>query len=430
MKKILIISFIFILAFSVRLIYIYTSPDILESDEIQHDKLAMRLMEAKGYVNSEGVPTSYRPPLYPAFLALIYKIFGHNYFIARIIQAIISSLTVCMLYLIAEKIFNRPAAILTGIFSSFYMAFVVCAKLLYTETFFTFFLVLATFLIITTEKPGIAKFSILGLLLGLLTLVRAAGLFMPFVAVIALSIKMRGQKPVIKKLLPSFLALFVAFSAVILPWTIRNYRIHKRFVLISTNAGVNIYQAVKPVGGKIIGLGPRGDELSREAFSISNETERNDFFIKAALNAYKEDPLNALKMFVMRFLFFWNVIDWEIIGGETINYHFIFILPFAIFGTIFSLKNRKDISLLLLMILYFTSLVLIFQGTPRYRMPIDGYIIILGGYGIYEVVHRQRKKTYPIFFISAYFFLTYLLYRYSLQTKYFIRGLMEKIGLW
>ena len=160
MKKPAIVLFIFILAFSIRLAYISANPAQIESDEIEYDKLATRLIETKAYVNSEGVPTSYRPPLYAGFLAVIYMIFGHSYFAAKIIQAILGSLTVCLLYLTAEEIFNRPAAVLTGIFASFYMTFVVCTTRLYTETLFTFFLVLIVYLVVTTKRPDIIKLSL------------------------------------------------------------------------------------------------------------------------------------------------------------------------------------------------------------------------------------------------------------------------------
>ena len=431
MRKLSILFFIFIFAFSIRLIYIYANQDAIESDEVTYDNLAMRLLETKSYIAADGTPTSYRPPLYPAFLALVYSAFGHNLFIARIIQIILSAISVCLLYLTADRIFGRVTAILTGIFSSFYMPFVICGNRLYAETLFTFFLTLIIYLVVVTDRPNLARFCVLGFLCGFLTLIKSSALFMPLIVMLSLVIKMRKEGPSFKKVtLVAGLTFFLCFASVLLPWTIRNYRVHGRFVFISTNAGVNLYVAVRPAFGKIIGLGPRGDEVSVESYKISDEIEKNNFFIKEAFRAYKEKPVESLKMFALRFLFFWNVIDWEIIGGETVNYHFIFILPFAIPGVIFALKDRKEILIISLVVLYFTSLVLLFQGVPRYRMPIDGYIIILGCYGICEFINRRRQKIYPALYTGAYFLFTYLLYRFSPETKHFIKSLMEKIGLW
>ena len=224
-------------------------------------------------------------------------------------------------------------------------------------------------------------------------------------------------------------ALSACFIILLIPWTVRNYKAYGKFVMVSTNAGLNMYQAIRPVDGRIFGLGPR-DEIANMANAIANEADRSHFFIKEALNIYKRYPLNAFRLLIMRFLFFWNIIDWEILGGAIINYHFLFILPFAIGGAIYSFKDRKEILLISLLILYFSSLVMVFQGTPRYRMPIDGFIIILGSYGIYKFIEYQRRLTVAVSCMGAYFIFTYLLYKYSFHTKYLIKNLMETIGLW
>ena len=429
MKKISILLFIFLLAFSIRAVYVINNPRDIEGDEKTYDRLAIGLMAQEGYVSPEGIPTSHRPPLYPALLAFLYMLFGYNHFVIRIIQTIFGSFTVCLFYLIAEKIFNKPTALLAGIISSFYMISVFYTNFLLTETFFTFLLALIIFAIISIEKPGLLGFSALGLLCGFLTLLRTTGFFMPLIACIALWLKMKKEYPFLKKIAPSFITLLVCFGFVLLPWTVRNYRAHKKFVCVSTNGGLNMYQAIRPRDGKIFELGPK-DEVAQIANTISNEQERSDFYFRAALAAYREDPPRALKLAVMRFLFFWNVIDWNVTDGNVINYHYIFIMPFAILGAIFSFKNRKEILILPLVVLYFTSLVLVFQGFARFRVPIDGYLIILGAYGIYGVIKRQKNKIYSYLSVGCYFLCTYFLYKYSLQTKHFIKTLMEKMGVW
>jgi len=424
-----ILLLIFALALSARLFFIANAPYSIESDEAEYDRLARCIMESRSYLNStESAPTSHRPPLYPALLALVYTVFGHSFFIVRLIQALMGSFTACLLYLIAEKIFNRKAALFAGIFSAFYMGYVFYAKFLYTETFFTFLLCLITYLSITAEKPGIWRFSAIGFLCGFLTLTRSSGFFVPLIVIVAIAAKTRREK-ILPKAAPSYLALLLCFGFVLLPWTIRNYRAHGRLVPVSTNAGLNIYQAVRPLEGKLFEFGPR-DEVAKKAETIPHEAERSDFYTRAAMKAYREDPLGALKVFAMRFLFFWNVIDWNVTDGKTVNYHYIFIMPFALLGLILSLKNRKEIFLPAVLILYFTSLVLVFQGFSRFRMPIDGFLIVIASYGIYEFINLRRKKIYPALCLGIYFLLTHLFYLHSLETKNSIRALMTQIGLW
>lgn len=431
MKKFLIILFIFILAFSLRFIYVTKDEVGIEQDEIQYDTLAMQLLETKSYGTQEGQPTALRPPLYAAFLAIIYKVFGHSYFAVRLIQAILGAITSCLFFLIAEKIFNKKSvAVLTGVFCSVYMIFIFYTRCLLTETVFSFLLAAIVYLSIAGEELKPRRVCILGVLCGILTLVRSSGFFVPLIICIVLWVKRReGIRPS-KKLFASFVMLFICFGFVLLPWTVRNYSVYKRFIPVSTNAGQNIYQSVKPAYGKIPEMGPRQDPIAEVGFSMPNEADRNDYFMKKAIEAYRENPKRAIRSFIIRFLFFWNIIDWNVTDGDVINYHFIFIFPFAFLGVVYALKASKDILAILLVILYFTSLVLVFQGAPRFRMPIDGYIIMLGSYGICEFINRRKNKIYPLLSSGGYFLFTYFLYKYSLQTKYFIKGLMEKLGLW
>jgi len=233
-----------------------------------------------------------------------------------------------------------------------------------------------------------------------------------------------------KKLYIYSLALIVCSAAVIIPWTVRNYKVQGRFVLISTNGGLNLYQGVSRSPGKIFDPGTKGEKIWAKVNSVRSETKKNDIFMQEAIKIYKTKPLFALKMLVVRFLFFWNMVDWEILGGDKINYHFLFILPFAVWGTVVGVKNNKNAAILPLLVLYFCSFVLLFPGTPRYRMPVDGYIIILGCYGILEFINRTKGKVFQVCCVGTYFLFTYFLYKYSLETKYLMKTLMEKIGLW
>ena len=430
MKKFVILLFIFVITFSVRLSYIASEQDTIEQDEIQYDSLATRILETHTYTAQDGKPTALRPPFYPFFLALIYKIFGHSYLIARLIQAILSALTVCVFYLIAEKIFNKTTALLTGILASFYMTFNFYAESLLSETLFSFLLAVIVYLVVTAKSSELLKHCILGLLCGALTLVRSSGFFVPLVICFGLLISNLEKRESLKKYIKPVFLLIACFLFMLLPWTMRNYNIYKRIIPVSTNGGQNIYQAVKPAYGKIPEMGPREDPIAEIGFSIPNEADRSDYFMKEAIKAYKENPKKAIRSFIIRFLFFWNIIDWNVTDGDIINYHFLFILPFALLGIIYSLRFRKESLFVLLVILYFSSLVILFQGAARFRMPIDGYIIIFGSYGVYEFVNRKKIKAIPILITASYFLLTFLLYENSLAVKYFIRNLMESIGIW
>lgn len=430
MKKISVLLLIFMLALTLRLAAVYMDKSGLETDEGEYDRLALNLAAGKGYINStDGAPTSLRPPLYPVVLALIYKVFGYNILAVRLIQALIGSFTVILLYGIAYRIFGSAVAFLTGISASFYMTFVTSTGLLHTETLSTFLIVLISYLIMTADEEKPARLFFIGILCGLSTLMKSSTFFIPILAVAAVTVKSKIAHRALSRAMFVSALLLLFFGLTLLPWTIRNYKVFGRPALISTNSGLNFYQGLMKSPKGIFDLEPKS-EISIKADTIKNETERSAFFTKEALKIYKNKPLFALKMLLLRFLFFWNIIDWEILGGDVINYHYLFFFPFFIFGMIRSIQKRKDVFVPIAMIAVFVSLTLLFPGTPRYRMPADGYIIILASYGLYEFVMKNGRKLAAGAFIALYWSLCFFAYLYSVPVKYALRDLLSCIGLW
>lgn len=429
-KAFIVIAAVFLMAFAVRCFHLAAVRHLPETDEVEHDRLGVCLAEGKGYISTDDdKPTALRPPLYAAFLAVIYKLFGHSYIAVKLIQAFLGSMTVVFFYLIAVRIFGPPAAALTAIFTSFYMPFVSASVFLYNETLFNFLFALIVLIVVTGAgdlRPGRAM--AVGILSAVLALTRATGLLMPLCCLIPFAVRVRAHENR-RRFLAGAAVMLVFFALTLTPWIIRNYRVFGKFVPVSTNAGMNIYQGIRPVEGKIFGLGAR-DKVAQEAALIENEAQKSNFYVREAFRAYFEDPARAFKLIIMRYLFFLSPIDWEIMGGEVINYHFVFILPFAMAGFVIALARRKDILFLSLISAYYFGLVLIFQATPRYRLPIDGYLIMFGCYAAAYIITNSRRRLLTISVIAAYFLFTYSLYFYSIDTKIFLRSVMERLNLW
>ena len=99
---------IVLFAFALRLIYILQmreSPlfDDPVMDEQYHDQWARAIVAGETYI--EG--PYFRAPLYAAFLATIYKLFGPGYLVPRLIQAGLGSLSCGVLFLIGRRVFGR-----------------------------------------------------------------------------------------------------------------------------------------------------------------------------------------------------------------------------------------------------------------------------------------------------------------------------------
>ncbi|HDD64952.1 MAG TPA: hypothetical protein ENF61_02430, partial [Firmicutes bacterium] len=110
-KKILFI--ILSAGFVLRLIFIFTLKNkFYFDDEYEYFKMVQNFLEGKGLIIAENLK-AFRPPLYPLFLSLLYS-FGLNFSGIRIIQAIISTITVYFIYRIGKTVVSEKI----GIFSA------------------------------------------------------------------------------------------------------------------------------------------------------------------------------------------------------------------------------------------------------------------------------------------------------------------------
>jgi predicted membrane-bound mannosyltransferase len=107
---------IVLLAFALRLTYVLqlrSSPlfEHPQMDELYHDQWAQAI--AAGETFNQG--PYFRAPLYPAFLGAVYAVFGHDYLAARVIQALLGSLSCGLLFLVGRLVFSRVIGAVAGV---------------------------------------------------------------------------------------------------------------------------------------------------------------------------------------------------------------------------------------------------------------------------------------------------------------------------
>ena len=88
-KNFLVLVVLFCLALFLRFIAIHYFAAPPSKDALQYHKIAMHLLSGHGF-EVVGIPTGYRSPAYPVFLALIYAVFGQDYQISYIVQAFLT----------------------------------------------------------------------------------------------------------------------------------------------------------------------------------------------------------------------------------------------------------------------------------------------------------------------------------------------------
>jgi len=209
------------------------------SDERDFNALAISLATSGEFAEG-GMPSSMRPPLYPAFLATVYLLFGvENYQAVRSIQAIMGLGLAIAVYLLAKRMYSVRVGVWAGAFCCFYPSLLFSANFLLTETLFSLLLATACIALQQFFNGGyrLRWLACFGILWGLASLTRSVlWLLPPFVLVFMLWAT--TALPWHRRLLAGVLPV-VFFAATIAPWSIRNTRVQKTFVAIDNQGGRN-----------------------------------------------------------------------------------------------------------------------------------------------------------------------------------------------
>lgn len=307
------ILFIFLVALALRLalvVPLHAMPIGLD-DMFQYDMLARSIVAGDGYrwyaqddlylvqdyfktldfqipadYDPRGVPTSFRPPLYPAFLALIYWLTGvdaDRFFTARLVQAFLNAALVPLTFALARRIFpEKPRiALLAAWIVALYPMLVMYPLALATENLF-YILFLGSVLSLTLAvQTGSTRFFLLsGLLLGLTALTRSVILAFGGLVILWGFFYLRERKNIV------LLALTLALT--ISPWVIRNSLLYERPMGIETAMGYTLYVSFHPESSGTFQYG-----ISLDLIPYLDDAERDKVGVKKGLEFIAADPLRA-----------------------------------------------------------------------------------------------------------------------------------------
>jgi hypothetical protein len=257
------------------------------------------LATASQYDPAHGMYTSFRAPLYPSFLALIYFCNGldfSRFFAARLVQAIFLSAPLApVTYLICRALFPDRAKTsrLSAYIVAFYPMLLIYPLGLGTENLF-FILLICSFLLLlrSIDDPTSSNFFLSGLLLALTALTRSV--ILPFCGLALIYLIFLHRR---KALLAG-----IAFVLVISPWVIRNSYLHHKFTGIETSMGYNLYLGYHPQGNGSFVFGHSLDLLS-----IMDDSERDKIGTEKALEFIRMQPERFLPLAVNRLGFFFGL---------------------------------------------------------------------------------------------------------------------------
>ncbi len=234
--------------------FLYTGfRPTINDDAGRYDLLGRSLAHAAGYINPNGTTTLFWPPGYPMILAAVYRLFDDSVRVALTLNALFEGGTIIVLYALARRAFDPPAALLAAALYALLPSAIFYSGVTLSETSFTFVLMLALWLLVeAADRRSAALFVCAGVTVGYATLIRGQAALLPVVAVPFWlrwpaeadagdgkrgGIGATGMRAAAWRMF----ALGLIALVVIAPWTVRNYVESRHVVLISTNAGVDFY---------------------------------------------------------------------------------------------------------------------------------------------------------------------------------------------
>ena len=195
------------------------------------------------FVRNYETPQTYDAqvmPGYPIFLAIIMVMFGTQgvgVLAVRVVQALISTGTIYLVYLLAVKLLsNRGAGLIAAALIAFYPSLILYSRFILPETLYIFFIALYFLIQLKALEKEDNPYHIgAGALLGISVLFKPmifVLLPLPYIYMIVKSKYAEQRKTFIR----NFVFYTIACCVVLAPWWIRNMITLERFVLLSDNA--------------------------------------------------------------------------------------------------------------------------------------------------------------------------------------------------
>jgi hypothetical protein len=409
----------------------YGQTNIEGTDAASYNSYANAINQNDNWLTNPNYYGNYRAPVYPIIIALIYKIFGSNNFLALyIFQAILSTGICIIIYYFSKRLFNRKVAIVSFIWSGFYVFYLEYTGIMAREILVFFLMCLFfyyLYLYFISDRRNNKYFWISIFIFSLLVHTDARYIFYyPFFLLLFITYDKFwiGFK---RYFLFGVISLFL-----LIPWTLRNYIAYDGFILVNTRTldlRENQKKKMNPlVVSNITSLGNINHiEINHE---YPNETERklikkgqNPNFRKSQEIAAIMNDIYPDSTLIMRKLYwmneFWRASrftsdyfpfpdarfqkKWSLLHNVLGLLCYGFLLPFAFLSIIYLYRKKNKIYILLLFPIVIQSIEHILQwARNRYRMPIDFIIIILGTYGLYLVFYciidfynkRKNEKSF------------------------------------
>lgn len=409
---------IFVLAFCVRLIYLFQIESIplfyhLAGDARSYDEWAQRI--ASGDWLGDGV--FYQAPLYPYFLGLVQFIFGHDLWFLRLIQAAVGSLSCVLIFWVGRSLFSREAGMTAGLILALYAPAIFFDALIQkTVLDLVFILLLLLLLVNAQQKRHWGLWVAAGAVLGLLGLTRENALVWVLIVPIWIWFGCAEERP--RRRL-QWMAFFLAGILLILfPVGLRNLAAGGEFTLTTSQLGPNFFIGNNPdATGSYMPLreghgDPRFErqdatELAEQDLGRTlSPGEVSAYWLRRSLDYIRSQPVEWLRLMGKKWMMVWNAHEREdtddfylyqqwspLLKALASVSHLGFLAPLAAGGLVLTIRQWRKLWFLYALLGTLAFSVALFFIFGRYRFPMVPFLTLFAGAGLVEgfALYRERN---------------------------------------
>lgn len=391
------------------------------ADEQDYDLLGRNLAEHGEYALTPGQPDSLRPPLYPLIVAGVYRAFGlENYQAVRLLQALLSLVTVLLVYRLGTVVLSRKAGLWAAGFYAFYPSLLGYNNLLLTEVLFTLFVCgFCLLLVLALRRDSLPYLAAAAAVMALAALTRSVLWLFPPVLAVFLLLAFRGSW---RRRLSASLTFVVVFAAVLAPWAIRNTLLQKTFIAIDVMGGRNFMMGnyeYTPLyrSWAVIELQDERSWIYKVTTTFPPERPRTQgeidkLAMRLAIQFVVDNPGLTLQRDVVKFFDFWGL-ERELVAGADRGFFgqlsrpvviglgllicgsYVLALFLGLFGIVLAPPDDRRIHLFLLLLMAFVcGLHTLAFGHSRYHLPLMPLILIYAAGAVvrWRDIWAQRRR--------------------------------------
>jgi 4-amino-4-deoxy-L-arabinose transferase-like glycosyltransferase len=390
----------------------------IRGDEADYHAIATHLTAGDGFTSTGATPTARRPPAYPVFLSLLYRLGGPDPAAGRVAQVLLGVAVVWLTMLATRRWFGATAGLVAGAFAAFNPFLIFTSGYLLTENLYLVLLLSALVIAPTPRAIGTGsppRAAATGALLGLAALSRPTGV--PMLEWLLAAGLLFGAGPWPRRLGRLGLAL-AAFLVVVTPWLSRNARVMGGWVL-TTHGGITFYQgnnakvAHTPQwhgGAAPLDALPRIDELV-----TMDELSRDRLAWQLGREYLRDNPGDVPGLVGWKLARFWRVKSdmglsgirsgwWfnresvlgRVAAGVDVGMVYALVsLPLFALGLVATRGRWRDLLIAYGVIAVHTMVAVVFFGSLRTRIPIEPVICAFAAAALVTGFDRFRRRAQP-----------------------------------